>query len=48
MTFLGHDGAGDWDQEDAYEAQLRKERGEQEVQFDQTPTTIPPKTLRTV
>ena len=27
----GHDGAGDWDKEDAYEAQLRKERGEPEV-----------------
>lgn len=27
----GHDGAGDWDKEDAYEAQLRKERGEAEV-----------------
>jgi hypothetical protein len=29
----GHDGAGDWDKEDAYEAQLRKERGEPEVPF---------------
>ena len=27
----GHDGAGDWDKEDAYEAKLRKERGEPEV-----------------
>jgi hypothetical protein len=27
----GHDGAGDWDKEDTYEAQLRKERGEPEV-----------------
>lgn len=29
----GHDGAGDWDKEDAYEAKQRKARGEPEVGF---------------